>query len=91
MAYVWMIFPAALIVTRLVNYRPKIWYLILICVSVFLLESKVYGYPILDSLNLWGSLILSMLLVISLTKEAWAFDEILNDPLPSITERGSEN
>jgi len=45
MAYVWMIFPAALIVTRLVNYRPKIWYLILICVSVFLLESKVYGYP----------------------------------------------
>ena len=91
MAYVWMIFPAALIVTRLVNYRPKIWYLILICVSVFLLESKVYGYPILDSLNLWGSLILSMLLVISLTKEAWAFDEILNDPLTSITERGSEN
>jgi hypothetical protein len=91
MAYVWMIFPAALIVTHLVNYRPKIWYLILICVSVFLLESKVYGYPIVDSLNLWGSLILSMLLVISLTKEAWAFDEILNDPLPSITERGSEN
>jgi len=91
MAYVWMILPAALLVTRLVRSRPKTWYFVLVCASVFLLESKVYGYPILDSLNLWGSLILSTLLVISLTKEAWAFDEILNDPLPSVPERGFEN
>jgi hypothetical protein len=91
MAYVWMILPAALLVTRLVNSRPKTWYLILICVSVFLLESKVYGYPLLDSLNLWGSLILSALLVISLIKEAWAFNETLTDPFPIIPERRSEN
>ena len=86
MAYVWMILPAALLVTRLLTSRPKTWYLVLVCGSLFLLESKVYGYPILDSLNLWGSLILCMLLVIGLTKETWAFDEIIDSPLPVIPE-----
>jgi hypothetical protein len=79
MAYVWMILPAALLVTLLVKSYPKIWYLRMICVAIFLLVSKVYGYPILDSLNLWGSLILLILLVISLTKEKWAFNEIPED------------
>ena len=79
MAYVWMILPAALLVTLLVKSYPKIWYLLMICVAIFLLVSKVYGYPILDSLNLWGSLILLILLVISLTKEKWAFNEIPED------------
>ena len=91
MAYVWIILPAALLVTRLINSRPKTWYLILVCASVFLMESKVYGYPILDSLNLWGSLMLSTLLVISLTKDAWAYDEIIEDPLPSVPKRETEN
>ena len=91
MAYVWTILPAALLVTRLVNSRPKTWYLVLVCASVFLLESKVYGYPILDSLNLWGSLILSTLLVIGLAKEAWAFDEIPENPLAVMPERGLDS
>jgi hypothetical protein len=91
MAYVWMILPAALLITRMVKSRPKTWFLFLICVAVFLVESKVYGYPILNSLNLWGSLLMSALLVISLAKEEWAFDEILNVPLPSTLERGSED
>jgi hypothetical protein len=87
MAYVWMILPAALLVTRLVESHPKTWYLLLNCLAVFLLVSKVYGYPILDSLNLWGSLILSILLIISLTKEAWAYNETAQDPLSMIPER----
>jgi len=81
MAYVWMILPAALLVTRLVESNPKTWYLLLNCGAVFLLVSKVYGYPILDSLNLWGSLLLSTLLVIRLTKEEWVFEMTPDDPL----------
>ena len=86
MVYVWMIFPAALLTTHLIKSRPKTWYLLLNCVAVFLLASKVYGYPILDSLNLWGNLILSMLLVINLMKVEWAFNEIHYDPLPLTPE-----
>jgi hypothetical protein len=81
MAYVWMILPAALLGARLVNSRPKTWYLILNCAAVCLLVSKVYGYPILDSLNLWGSLLLSTLLVIRLTKEEWVFEVTPDDPI----------
>lgn len=87
MAYVWIILPAALLVTRLVESRPRTWYLILNCVAIFLLVSKVYGYPILNSLNLWGSLILSALLIISLTKEEWAYNNILNETLPLMPEQ----
>ena len=55
---------------------PRAWFLVLVFVAVFLLLSKVYGYPILDSLNLWGSLLLSGLLVLSLIKKEWVY------PLP---------
>jgi hypothetical protein len=87
MAYVWMILPAALLVTQLIEFRPKTWYLLLNCLAIVLLISKVYGYPILDSLNLWGSLLLSMLLIIRLTKVDWAFIETHKDPLPQVLER----
>jgi hypothetical protein len=87
MAYVWTILPAALLVTQLIESHPKTWFLVLICAAVFLLISKVYGYPILDSLNLWGSIILSTLLVIRLVKEDWAFYGIPNDPLPMMPEQ----
>jgi len=40
-----------------------------------LLLAKVYGYPVLDSLNLWGGIILSILLVVRLVKEEWAYRE----------------
>jgi hypothetical protein len=86
MAYVWMILPAALIVTRLSDSHPRTWYLISTCVAVFLLVSKVYGYPVLDSLNLWGSLLLSTLLVISLINKECAYNEIPNISSPSIPE-----
>ena len=86
MAYVWMILPAALIVARLVESRPKTWYLVLNCVAVCLLVSKVYGYPILDSLNLWGSLLLFTLLVIRLMKEEWVFEVTPDDPIRLMSE-----
>jgi hypothetical protein len=73
MAYVWMILPTALILARQVEAypsRPRTWQLGLTCLAVFLLLSKIYGYPILDSLNLWGSLLLAALLVRELVKDA---------------------
>jgi hypothetical protein len=91
MAYVWMILPAALLLTRLIESHPKTWYLVLNCLAIFLLVSKVYGYPILDSLNLWGSLILSALLIIGLIKEEWVFNENPNDALPWMPAQPSES
>ena len=91
MAYVWMILPTALLLTRLVKSHPKTWYLVLNCLAAFLVVSKIYGYPILDSLNLWGSLILFTLIVIGLIKEEWAFDETPNNPSPLLPDRASED
>jgi hypothetical protein len=86
MAYVWMILPAALLVTQLLESRPKTWYLLFNCLAIFLLISKVYGYPVLNSLNLLGSLLLSMLLIIRLTKVDWAFNETPQETLPKMSE-----
>ena len=69
MAYVWTILPAALLVTLLLQMETPAYYLILVGVAVFLLVSKVYGYPLLDSLNLWGSLLLTAVLLYGLFKK----------------------
>ena len=69
MAYVWTILPSALLVARLLDRRTRPWYFALSCLAVFLLDSKVYGYPILDSTNLWGSLLMFSILVINLIKK----------------------
>jgi len=58
MAYAWTILPAALYLTLLLQVEPRPIYLYLNIAGIFLISAKVYGYPLLDSLNLWGSLLL---------------------------------
>ena len=81
MVYVWTILPSALLVVRMYVQPPRAWYVVLVFLAVFLLVSKVYGYPILNSLNLWGSLLLASLLVLSLIKKEWVY------PLPENVEQ----
>ena len=69
MAYVWTILPAALLLTLLLQIETRPYFLILVGIGVFLLVSKVYGYPLLDSLNLWGSLLLIGILTLGLFKK----------------------
>lgn len=71
MAYVWTILPSALLLTELINRSVKPGYLALMGVGVVLLTAKVYGYVVLDSLNLIGSvLVLGGLVVWILNPEA---------------------
>ncbi len=70
MAYVWMIMPMALLLTYLLHQPVRWWYLVAVAFSALLLQAKVYGYPVLDSLNLFGSLLLLALLFLwSLRRE----------------------
>jgi FtsH-binding integral membrane protein len=73
MAYSWTILPAALFLTLLLQMNARPVYLAAVGTGVFLITSKIYGYPVLDSLNLFGSLLLVALLVIGLLKHTWAF------------------
>lgn len=58
MAYVWMILPMALFLTYLLHQPVRRWYVGLAAATALLLVSKIYGYPVLNSLNLFGSLLL---------------------------------
>jgi hypothetical protein len=58
MAYVWMIIPMALFLTYLLHRPVRRWYVGLAAATAALLVSKIYGYPVLNSLNLFGSLML---------------------------------
>lgn len=71
MSYVWTILPSALLLALLLDARPKEWYLGVVVLAVFLLTSKVYGFPFLDSLNLYGSVILMGCLALWLLKRDW--------------------
>lgn len=63
MAYVWTILPAALVLTHLLEGRFPRWVLPAAGLGALLLVSKVYGYRPLDSLNLFGALLMSALLL----------------------------
>lgn len=62
MAYVWMILPMALLLTHLLHQPVRWWFRAAAAFATLLLLAKVYGYPLLDSLNLVGSLLLLVLL-----------------------------
>jgi len=82
MTYVWVILPSALLVARLLESQPQSWFLAIVGFGIFLMLSKVYGYPGLDSLNLWGSLILSTVLIIGLAKIDKNARPNINQPSP---------
>jgi len=74
MAYVWTILPSALLLTYLLHTRSKTWYLVVVSIAIFLLTSKVYGFPVLESLNLFGNLILSTCLAALLLNREWVME-----------------
>ena len=62
MAYVWMVLPMALFLTYILHHPIRRWYLGLAAATALLLVAKIYGYPLLNSLNLFGSLLLVIVL-----------------------------
>jgi hypothetical protein len=58
-AYVWLIIPSAWLVIILLTRRIKLPWLGGIGAGIALVMAKVYGFPILDSLNMWGGIILT--------------------------------
>jgi hypothetical protein len=74
MAYVWTILPSAFLLTYFLGERSKPWYLIILGVAVFLMTAKVYGFMVLDSLNLIGNLVLLICLVIFSVKRDWTME-----------------
>ncbi|MBN1267695.1 MAG: DUF2029 domain-containing protein [Anaerolineales bacterium] len=68
MAYVWMILPSAFLLNSLVHKAGSIRSLILPTVCILLMNSKVYGYPVLDSLNLFGNLLMEIFIIFLILK-----------------------
>jgi hypothetical protein len=66
--YVWLILPSAWLLTGLLARRARPGYLGTAALGVGLSMSKVYGFPILNSLNLWGGLVLTAFLIVGLLK-----------------------
>jgi hypothetical protein len=80
MTYVWTILPSALLLTELVYRRARRWYFALIGAGVVLMTSKVYGYVLLDSLNLVGSILVLCGLVVWLFNPRSAFHSMIELP-----------
>jgi hypothetical protein len=60
--YVWLIIPSAWLVVIMLTGRLKLPWAAGIGAGIALVSAKVYGFPILDSLNLWGGIILTICL-----------------------------
>lgn len=70
-AYVWMILPCAWLVIILLTRRIKSPWLGVIGTGIALAMAKVYGFPVLDSLNLWGGIILTTSLTAGLLRKSF--------------------
>ncbi len=68
-AYVWLIIPCAWLVIILLTRRIKSPWPGIIGAGIALVMAKVYGFPILDSLNLWGGIILTTTLAVGLLRK----------------------
>jgi hypothetical protein len=66
--YVWLILPSAWLVLILLDHKVKPLLVAGFGTGIVLVLAKVYGFPLLDSLNTWGGVILSVCLVTSLLK-----------------------
>jgi hypothetical protein len=76
MAYVWMVLPMALFLTYLLHRPVRRWYIGLAAVTAALLVSKIYGYPVLNSLNLFGSLTLLGVLALWVLRREQLLDAV---------------
>jgi hypothetical protein len=64
--YVWLILPSAWLLVGLLARRARPAIVGVAAAGVALAMSKVYGFPILNSMNLWGGLLLTLLLIVGL-------------------------
>lgn len=64
--YVWLILPSAWLLTGLAARRASPAALAIAGAGVALTMAKIYGFPVLDSLNLWGGLTLTVFLAAGL-------------------------
>jgi hypothetical protein len=64
--YVWLILPSSWLVIVLLARRTRGALLGFVAAGVLLAMSKVYGFPVLNSMNLWGGLILTASLITGL-------------------------
>jgi len=63
MAYTIAIMPSALLLVLLFETDHSSTLKTLFCLGVILMNAKIYGYPLLDSMNLWGAILTACLLV----------------------------
>lgn len=72
--YVWIIFPSALLVSRVAD-RSKNWFLAMVIFSIALMNARITGRPVVNYLNLIGNLIMFMNLMLIITREKLVFLE----------------
>ena len=79
--YVWLILPAAWLMAGLIDRPTRLGAWGAIVLAGFLVLAKNYGYPVLESLNLWGNLLLSTWLSLGLLKPGSLFSaRVQSDP-----------
>jgi hypothetical protein len=69
-AYVWLILPSAWLVIIMLGRRISLPLMVGISIGITLVLAKVYGFPLLDSLNAWGGVLLTTCLTIGLLKRS---------------------
>ena len=65
-AYVWLILPSAWLVIIILSRRIRLAWVLALGAGIGLVLAKVYGFPLLDSLNTWGAFILTACLAVGL-------------------------
>jgi hypothetical protein len=75
--YVWLIIPSAWLVVIVLTRRVKLPWAAGIGAGIALVTAKVYGFPILDSLNLWGGIILTICLASGLLSKKFLAPQTL--------------
>jgi len=71
--YVWLILPTAWLIAGLIARPARLGAWVTVLLAGFLVLAKNYGYPVLESLNLWGNLLLSAWLSFGLLKPGSLF------------------
>jgi hypothetical protein len=82
-AYVWLILPTTWLLAGLIGRPTKPAYLVTVSLAAFLVSAKNYGFPIVESLNLWGNLLLVVCLAFGALKpDAIASPDVRSGGVP---------
>jgi hypothetical protein len=82
-AYVWLILPSAWLLVGLSARRARAAVVAVAAAGVLLAMSKVYGFPFLNSMNLWGGLLLTVSLTVGLLT-----GKLVPPPPPAAVKKG---